>query len=288
MMRSKLFVPGSRPELFDKAYRSAADAVSFDLEDAVAVDRKAEARAHVAKALSRPFADFRKTIIVRVNGFESGHFEPDIDAIACDGLDVVNLPEIQGADDIRRASECLARLEALRGLTRPIGILANIETPRGVRSAAEIAMADRRIVGLQIGFGDLFEPYGVARHNRTALDVVRLSVRLAAAEAGLPAYDGAFVGVHDDEAFRAEAQQARELGLAGKSCVHPQQIPLANSVFSPTAAEIEKARKIAAAAAQMQRRGVGAFTLEGVMVDEPFIARAHAVLAAAERNGDGL
>ncbi len=288
MMRSKLFVPGSRPELFDKAYRSAADAVSFDLEDAVAVDRKAEARAHVAKALSRPFADFRKTIIVRVNGFESGHFEPDIDAIACDGLDVVNLPKIQGADDIRRASECLARLEALRGLTRPIGILANIETPRGVRSAAEIAMADRRIVGLQIGFGDLFEPYGVARHNRTALDVVRLSVRLAAAEAGLPAYDGAFVGVHDDEAFRAEAQQARELGLAGKSCVHPQQIPLANSVFSPTAAEIEKARKIAAAAAQMQRRGVGAFTLEGVMVDEPFIARAHAVLAAAERNGDGL
>jgi citrate lyase subunit beta/citryl-CoA lyase len=288
MMRSKLFVPGSRPELFDKALRSAADAISFDLEDAVAPDRKAEARALVAGALNRPFEGSRKTTIVRVNGFESGHFEADIEAVACEGLDVVNLPKIEGADDIRRASELLERLEASRRLSRPIGILANIETPRGVRFAAEIALADRRVVGLQVGFGDLFEPYGVARHNRTALDVVRLSVRLAAAEAGLPAYDGAFVGVHDDEAFRSEAQQARELGLAGKSCVHPRQVPLANSVFSPTAAEIEKARKIAAAAADMQRRGVGAFTLEGVMVDEPFIARARAVLAAAEGNSDDV
>jgi citrate lyase subunit beta/citryl-CoA lyase len=288
MMRSKLFVPGSRPELFDKAYRSAADAVSFDLEDAVALDRKAEARAYVAEALGRPFAGSRKTTIVRINGFESGHFEADIQAVAWEGLDVVNLPKVEAADDIKRASERLAQLETSRGLARPIGILANIETPRGVRFAAEIALADRRIIGLQLGFGDLFEPYGVARHNRTALDVVRLFVRLAAAEAGLPAYDCAFVGVHDDEVFRAEAQQARELGLAGKSCVHPQQVPLANSVFSPTAAEIEKARKIAVVAAEMQQRGVGAFTLEGVMVDEPFIARARAVLAAAERNSDGV
>ena len=160
MMRSKLFVPGSRPELFDKAYRSAADAISFDLEDAVAPDRKVEARACVADALSRPFAGSRKTTIIRVNGFESGHFEADIEAVACEGLDVVNLPKIESADDIRRASECLARLEASRAISRPIGILANIETPRGVRLAAEIALADRRVIGLQIGFGDLFEPYG--------------------------------------------------------------------------------------------------------------------------------
>jgi len=287
-MRSKLFVPGSRPELFDKAFRSAADAVSFDLEDAVAPDRKAEARANVAEALGGAFAGARKTTIVRVNGFESGHFEADIEAVAGPGLNVVNIPKVEGADAIKRASERLAGLERSRGLDRPIGILANIETPRGVRFAAEIALADPRIVGLQIGFGDLFEPYGIARTNRTALDVIRLSVRLAAAEARLPAYDGAFVGVHDDEAFRTEAEQARELGLAGKSCIHPRQVPLANLVFSPTAVEIKKARKIAAAGAEMHRRGVGAFTLEGVMVDEPFIARARALLAAAERNGDGV
>ncbi|HSV01302.1 MAG TPA: aldolase/citrate lyase family protein, partial [Roseiarcus sp.] len=182
-MRSKLFVPGSRPELFDKAFRSAADAVSFDLEDAVAPDRKTEARANVAEALGGAFAGARKTTIVRVNGFESGHFEADIEAVAGPGLNVVNIPKVEGADAIKRASERLAGLERSRGLDRPIGILANIETPRGVRFAAEIALADPRIVGLQIGFGDLFEPYGIARTNRTALDVIRLSVRLAAAEA---------------------------------------------------------------------------------------------------------
>jgi citrate lyase subunit beta / citryl-CoA lyase len=287
MMRSKLFVPGSRPELFEKAWLSAADAISFDLEDAVAAERKPEARMHVAEALGRIRVGAGKTIIVRVNGLDSEHFEADLDAVVREGLDVVNLPKIETADDINRAGERLAKLERARGLSRPIGVLANIETPRGVRLAADIALSGPRVVGLQIGFGDLFEPYGVARHNRMAVDVIRLTVRLAAAEAGLPAYDGAFVGVDDAESFRAEAQQARELGLAGKSCIHPTQVPLANAVFSPTATEIAKARKIAAAAAEMLPRGVGAFTLDGVMVDEPFIARARAVLAAAQGNGDG-
>jgi citrate lyase subunit beta / citryl-CoA lyase len=287
MMRSKLFVPGSRPELFEKAYLTAADAISFDLEDAVAADRKADARRFVAEALGRPRGGLRKTIIVRVNGFDSAHFEADLEAIVGEGLDVVNLPKIDSAEEVRRVSERLAEIEKAHGLARAIGILANIETPRGVRLAADIASADPRIVGLQIGFGDLFEPYGIARHNRNAVDAIRLSVRLAAAEAGLPAYDGAYVGVDDPEAFQDEARQARELGLAGKSCIHPRQIPLANAVFSPTRGEIEKARKIVAAASEMLPRGVGAFMLEGGMIDEPFIVRARAVLAAVERDGDG-
>ncbi len=287
MMRSKLFVPGSRPELFEKAYLSAADAISFDLEDAVAAGQKRQARALVGEALGKASVASGKTVIVRVNGFDSGHFEADLDAVVREGLDVVNLPKIEAADEIKRVSDLLSRLEKARGLSRPIGILANIETPRGLRFAADIALADRRVVGLQIEFGDLFAPLGIARHNKTAVDGVRLSVRLAAAEAGLPAYDGAFVGVGDAEAFRAEAQQARELGLAGKSCIHPSQVPLANGVFSPTAAEIEKARKIADAAETMLPRGVGAFTLDGVMVDKPFIVQARAVLAAAKRSDDG-
>lgn len=287
MMRSKLFVPGSRPELFEKAYLTAADAISFDLEDAVAADRKADARRFVAESLGRPRGGPHKTIIVRVNGFDSAHFEADLEAVAREGLDVVNLPKIESAGQVRRVSERLAEIEKARGLGRPIGILANIETPRGVRLAAEIASADPRIVGLQIGFGDLFEPYGIVRHNRNAVDAIRLAVRLAAAEAGLPAYDSAYVGVDDPEAFQDEARQARELGLAGKSCIHPRQIPLANAVFSPTPGEIEKARKIVAAANEMLPRGVGAFILEGVMIDEPFIVQARAVLAAVERDGDG-
>src|SRR5271163_1319313 len=202
MMRSKLFVPGSRPELFEKAHLTAADAISFDLEDAVAADRKADARRWVAEALGRPRGGSRKTIIVRVNGFDSAHFEADLEAIVREGVDVVNLPKIESAEQIRRAGERLAEVEKARGLARSIGILANIETPRGVRLAADIASADPRIIGLQIGFGDLFEPHGIVRQNRNAVDAIRLAVRLAAAEAGLPAYDGAYVGVDDPEAFQ--------------------------------------------------------------------------------------
>jgi citrate lyase subunit beta/citryl-CoA lyase len=286
-MRSKLFVPGSRPELFDKAYLSAADAISFDLEDAVAADRKDEARRLVAGELARRRGEGLKISIVRVNGLEGELFAADLDAIVQDGLDVLNLPKIERPDEIRHVAKLLDRLEAERGVKRPIGILANIETPRGVRLAAEIASAHMRVVGLQLGFGDLFEPFGISRSEPMALNAIRLAIRLAAAEAGLPAYDGAFVGVTDIAGFRAEAELARQFGLAGKSCVHPTQVEIANEVFFPRASEIAAARKVVVAADEMLSRGVGAFTVDGAMVDGPFIARARAIVALADGSEHG-
>jgi citrate lyase subunit beta / citryl-CoA lyase len=281
LMRSKLFVPGSRPELFEKAMRSAADAISFDLEDAVVAESKAKARAYVEEAIGRAVGASGKTIIVRVNSVDGPLFEADLEAIVRPGLDVVNLPKIENAQAVHRASDILKRLERERGLDRRIGVLANIETPRGLRNAAEIAASSDRIVGLQLGFGDLFEPLGIERSLAT-LTPIWLAVRLAAAESGVPAYDGAFVGLSDLAAFRAEATAARAVGLAGKSCVHPTQIEVANAVFLPSAAEIERARRIVSAADEMLARGVGAFTVEGVMADGPFILRAREVLRMAE------
>lgn len=278
-MRSKLFVPGSRPELFDKAWASAADAISLDLEDAVAAEAKARARAAVAEALPKAPGD--KTVIVRVNPVESPLFEPDMDAIVRAGLDIVNLPKVESVEAVQRAALMLERIERGRGLARRVGLLINIETPRGLRKAAELAAASERIVGLQLGFGDLFAPLGIQRSLAT-LTPIWLAVRLAAGEAGVPAYDGAFVGIADLDAFRAEAEAARGVGFAGKSCVHPTQVPIANAVFMPTAAEIEKARRIVTAAAAMDARGVGAFIVDGAMADGPFIARARAVLELAE------
>jgi citrate lyase subunit beta/citryl-CoA lyase len=286
-MRSKLFVPGSRPELFEKAMRSAADAISFDLEDAVVADSKAEARAYVEEAIGRAVGSSRKTIIVRVNPVDGPLFEPDLEAIARPGLDVVNLPKIENAEAVHRASDILERLERKHGLERRIGVLANIETPRGLRRAAEIAASSDRIVGLQLGFGDLFEPLGIERSVAT-LTPVWLAVRLAAAEAGVPAYDGAFVVVSDLAAFRAEAAAARSVGFAGKSCVHPTQIEVANAVFLPSAEQIEKARRIVSVADEMAARGVGAFTVEGVMADGPFILRAREILRIAELARDDV
>jgi citrate lyase subunit beta/citryl-CoA lyase len=282
-MRSKLFVPGSRPELFEKAWNSAADAISFDLEDAVAADSKAAARAHVGRSLAQR-GDAAKIAIVRVNPWGEGLFDDDMDAVVRPGLDIVNLPKIEGPEPIIETARLLDRLEREAGIGRPIGILANIETPRGLRMAAEVALSHRRVIGLQLGFGDLLEPLAIER-NAAALAPVRLAVRFAAAEAGIDAFDGAFVGVADGDAYRADAEAGRALGLAGKSCVHPSQIAIANAVFFPRATEIENARRIVEKADEMLARGVGAFTIDGVMADGPFIDRARVVLDLARSAG---
>src|SRR5215212_9112052 len=285
-MRSKLFVPGSRPELFAKALASAADALSLDLEDAVAPDRKAAAREAVAGFLrGLPATARAKTTIVRVNALRTPLFGPDLAAVVGPGLDVVNLPMAESAADILAAVAALERAEATRGLDRPVGLLANIETPKGLRLAAEIAAAHPRVVGLQIGYADLLEPAGIDRADEAALQHVRLAVRFAAAEAGIPAFDGSLAAVAAPDRLRAEAEAARRLGFAGKSCIHPSQVAAVNEAFSPRPEEVAKARRVLAAAQDAAARGVGAFTVEGQMVDAPFVARARAIVELAERMG---
>lgn len=284
-MRSKLFLPGTRPELFAKGAASAADALSFDLEDSVAPERKAEARAHVAAALRDPaLRAAGKLHIVRVNALGTPHFAEDVAALVGPGLDAINLPMVEDAAMVREAVAVIARAEAAAGAP-PCGILANIETPRGLRLAAEIAGADPRVTGLQIGYGDLFEPFGIARDDEAALNHVRLQVRLAAAEARIPAFDGALAAIASPERCRAEAEASRRLGFAGKSCIHPSQVAIVNAAFQPGEAEIARAARVVAAAEEAEAKGIGAYTVDGQMVDAPFAASARAVLALARRLG---
>jgi citrate lyase subunit beta/citryl-CoA lyase len=275
IMRSKLFVPGSRPELFDKAFVSSCDAVSFDLEDAVALERKAKARSTVGSYLSarKPGG---KVVVVRVNAVSSGLFAQDVEAIANASVDIIKLPKVESTNDVIQAAEAISR---------PIGLLATIETPKGLRLVHEIACAHPSVVGLQIGYADLFSLCGMDRQDATAIQAVRLSVRFAAAEAGVDAYDGAFLNVQDADAFRAEAEAARRLGFSGKSCIHPSQIPIANEVFSPRAKELAGAERILAASREAAQQGVGAFLVDGKMVDRPVVARAQAIVDLAARLG---
>ena len=285
-MRSKLFVPGSRPELFAKALAGAADAISIDLEDAVEEGRKAEARAQVGGLLrSMPPSSSGKVIIVRVNGLDSRHIEADLDAVVWPALDLLNLPKAESADDILALAKALARLESERGIERHIGILATIKSPQGLRRAASIAAADPRVAGLQIGFGDLFEPLGIDRQDAAAVHQVQLQMRLAAGEAGVWAYDAAYAVVKDPEGFRKEAEAARRLGYLGKSCIHPSQVALANEVFRPADAEIAWALRVTEAAQEAKGKGIGAFLVDGRMIDAPFIQRAETMLAVARRLG---
>ena len=280
LMRSKLFVPASRPELFDKALSSAADALSFDLEDAVAQSRKSAARALLAEFLRGKVVS-GKTIVVRVNAYGTAEFDADVAALPATAVDLINLPMAEDVDAVIRA---IAAIEALQTSSRPVGVLLNIETPKGLRRAADLAQAHPRVMGLQIGYADLLEPCGIARSDRDALAHIRLAVRFAAAEAGIPVYDGAFAAVKDADGYRAECLAAKAHGFAGKSCIHPSQIAIANEAFMPDAAEIAWARKVVAAAPDADARGVGAYLVDGQMIDKPFAERARAVVAFADRS----
>ncbi len=278
-MRSKLFVPGSRPELFAKALASGADAISFDLEDAVPPARKAEARANLANFLGRADLPAGKVIIVRTNAPSSPEFAADLVALAGRRVDMLNLPKVDHARDVTTAVVAMASLLAHEQAPE---LLINIETPSGLRHAADIGRAHPRVAGLQLGLGDLFENLGIDRRDPANLHAVLYALRMAAAEAGVFAYDSAYPDVEDEAGFRTEAGIARRLGYLGKSCIHPRQIALANAAFQPSAEEVARARRIVAAAAEAAQRGLGAFLLEGRMIDPPYLHRAQAIVAAAD------
>ncbi|SCK17571.1 citrate lyase subunit beta / citryl-CoA lyase [Variovorax sp. HW608] len=284
-MRSKLFVPGSRPELFAKAAASEADGICLDLEDAVVEARKAEARAAVRAFLQQGGSAGGKTWIVRVNGLETPHFALDVAAVARPGLHVINLPKPETPDAVRAAAEALARAERDNGVEAPIALLLNIETPKALRNAAALAAAHPRVVGLQLGLGDLFEPLGIDRRESAAVQQALFALRMAAGEAGVYAYDSAFANVRDAQGFREEAALSRRMGFLGKSCIHPSQVALANEAFRPTDAEIAHALEVVVAADAATAGGVGAYMVGGRMIDAPFEARARAIVASARRLG---
>lgn len=280
LMRSKLFVPASRPELFAKAAASAADALSFDLQDAVAVDRKESARATLVDYLGQRVQ--RQLVVVRINPLATRWGAEDMRAIAATYTDIINIPMAEGAEDVMAVAAMLERFEpaARRGFIR---LLVNIETPKALHNARQLASAHPRVMGLQIGYADLLEPCGIDRMNQAALDHIRITTRFAAAEAGVATYDGAYFDVADAPGCRAESLAARRSGCAGKSCIHPSQIAIVNEAFSPTSAEIEHARRIIAAAEKAAALGVGAFTVDGMMIDAPFLPRARAIVEWADQ-----
>ncbi len=285
-MRSKLFVPASRPELFEKALKSAADAICFDLEDAVLEARKQEARDLLARFFdSDTFhtlrQEGRKCIMVRVNALDTGHVANDLAAACAHGVDVINIPKAETEQSLLQFVSMLqaqeARVTPRDGAALNVRVLANIETPTALLNAAGIAAAHDKVWGLQLGLGDLFEPLGIARDDAQNVHAVMFGMRIAAGASGRIAYDTAYTHVANAQGYRDEAWRARRLGYLGKTCIHPSQVALANEVFSPTEEERQWAAKVVESADQ---NGVnGAYMLEGKMIDGPFITRARAILA---------
>lgn len=282
VMRSKLFVPAGRPALFPKALVSSADAICFDLEDSVLPAQKAKARNLLQEFLGSQFHT-RKVILVRVNRVRSADFAEDLSVAVSSRVAMLAIPKVEDPSEIKDAASAIAALEEEHSLKVPIGILATIESARGLRLAASIASADERVVGLQLGVADLFEPLGIHQDEGVASRNVRLQLRLAGGEAGVPCFDSAFAIFKDEEGFVREAQFAKSLGFAGKSCIHPGQIEAANRIFSPSPEEVAAAVRRLDGARAAATDGAGSFAVDGRMVDAPFIRRAEAIVRLAEK-----
>jgi citrate lyase subunit beta/citryl-CoA lyase len=227
--------------------------------------------------------EHRKVLIVRVNALDTPFFADDLNAVVQPGLDYLNLPKPESADDVRAAAAALERAEQANGVRVPVRLLLNIESPKALRRAAELAAAHPRVAGLQLGLGDLFEPLGIARREQSAIQQAMFTLRIAAGEANVFAYDSAFANIKDEAGFRAEAQLAQAMGFLGKSCIHPSQIALANDVFRPSDADIAHAVRVVEAARDAQSKGLGAYVVDGRMIDPPFFERARALVQHAAR-----
>jgi citrate lyase subunit beta/citryl-CoA lyase len=220
---------------------------------------------------------------------DTPHFEQDIAQCVRAGLDIINLPKPHSPEAVRHAVAAIERAERQNGINldgkRPIRILLNIETTHALRTAYDLASAHPRVSGLQLGLADLFEPISVSRKEIFAVQYAMMQIKLAAAEAGVDAYDAAFADIKNTEGFQQEAGFAARLGFAGKSCIHPSQVAMANEAFRPSEAAIAHALRILEAAKEADSKGLGAYVVDGKMIDPPFYKSAVKLVENAKRLG---
>lgn len=276
--RSYLYVPGSDPRMMEKAFATDADALVFDLEDAVAPNRKAEARGHVARALrSRP----RKPVIVRVNGVDSGLLDDDLAAVAGPWLAGVRLPKTESPEDVRRVADGLARL----GCDAEIQCL--LESALGVERAFDIARAHERVSGLGLGEADLRADLGVSRD--AGLCYARSRVVVAARAAGLAGpIQSVYTAMRDLDGLRRSTEEGMGMGFSARSVIHPAQVAVVNRVFTPAEDEVRRARDLVDRLERATAAGTGAFTLEdGRFVDRAVVEAARRTLALARPVPEG-
>ena len=285
-MRSFLFVPADGGSKLDKAVASGADAVIVDLEDAIVPERKEAARKMALEFLKRcGGAGNRPRVLVRINGLDTGMTDADLDAVVAGRPDAIVFPKAEGGASVVHLDAKLTAREAIAGLPEgQIKILAQaVESAAGLFAAGTFRNASPRLIGLTWGPEDLSAELG-AEANRDAHGELTEPYRLArsvclyaAAAAKLPAIETVYVDFRDSEGLRRDTEAAHRDGFTGRLAIHPAQIPVINDVFTPTAAQVEKAKAVVAAFAAQP--GAGAVGIDGKMYDRPHLLRAQALLA---------
>ncbi|MBU2091507.1 MAG: CoA ester lyase [Alphaproteobacteria bacterium] len=276
--RSMLYMPGSNPRALDKARGLPADALVFDLEDAVAPDTKAEARETIRAALAQGGYGGRE-LIVRVNGLATPWGYDDLAAMARAGAHGVLLPKVESADAVRQAEAILIA----RGAPEDLAIWCMMETPLAMLNAKEIAGASPRLGGLVMGTSDLAKDLNALHVPGRLPFITSLGLCLLAARAyGLAILDGVHLDLNDDEGFAEACRQGREMGFDGKTLIHPKTIAAANAAFAPSEADIAWSRKIIAAHAEAESAGKGVLLVDGKLIENLHVVSARRLVAQAE------
>ena len=288
MRRSMLFLPGNNPNMLINGNCLGADAVIFDLEDAVSPDEKDAARILVRNTMR--YMDFRGCeIIVRINSIDTPYWQKDIDAIAPYTPGLILLPKTGSAGDVLAADSYITQIEQKLGMEQgTIGLMPLIETAMGVENAFAIASSTSRVKALFLGAEDLTADLRCKRTKEgREIEYARTRLVMAARAAGVDVYDTPFTDVNDDEGIEVDALLAKRLGFSGKASISPRHVEVINRVFSPTMAEIDYAYEVMEAIALAKQQGKGAIALRGKMIDAPIVMRAQRTIAMAQALGLG-
>lgn len=286
MRRSMLFLPGNNPNMLINANYLGADAVIFDLEDAVSPAEKDAARILVRNTMR--YMDLKGCeVIVRINSVDTDYWKADIDAILPEKPDLILLPKTSVPKDALVADEYMTEVENKLGLSQgTVGLIPLIETALGVENSYAIASCSERVKALFLGAEDLTADLQCIRTKEgREIEYARARLVVAARAAGIDVYDTPFTDVNDDEGIVVDANLAKSLGFTGKASISPRHVDIINEVFSPTKADIDYAYEVMDAIRLAKEQGKGAIALHGKMIDAPIVARAERTIAMAEALG---
>ena len=287
LRRSLLFVPASSEKFFAKAKDSPADTLIFDLEDAVAPERKPAARETLKEVLRDPgFSRFERT--VRINGLDTPWFLDDVLAMVEAGADGLVVPKTNAVESILFVDRLVSLAEQRCGrVAGSVVLLPLIEQPEAIGNAFAIARSTKRIGGIAFGHGDFSAAMGIKAAPSVDGIVLhaRCQVVMAAKAAGVTPIDNVYLDIPDVEGLTAETRQGKQLGYEGKACIHPTQVAPVNAVYTPTAEEVAYARDLIFAFEQAVAEGKGAVAFRGRMIDGPIAEIERLVLEQARKAG---
>ena len=301
MFRTLLFIPGNNKRFLEKSRLLYPDILCFDLEDSVPISEKSIARELIIQSLSTNNHSLNHVNIninnkinnannkhkdlpqhfVRINSFESGLYEQDLESVICERLAGIVIPKVNSASELEKITEIIANLEKKRNIEKTLRLIPSIESSQGVVNSYDIAKFNERVCSLMFGVFDYLYDMKLDYENEgLEYSYARAKIPVDARAAGIPALDSIWQKVDDLDGLQRDAKIAKRLGYAGKSIIHPKHIEPVHNVFVPSQNEIEWAKKVVSRLNQIQEKGDkrGAFKIDGRMIDAVHFKQAKLIL----------